>query len=197
MRAIAVVVNGQLRWRAGIANASILTPLLSAWIADEAPASIRVSGMCDLEQGRTAHVHWCESFPVAKGDTVVFRFIDTDHPTPPAEIIPTDSPAHLEEQRAFAESLKTFVPDPAPAARLHPALSFEYRLNGQPPATASLVGGEEHMLCSLLWIKQRPDQCRISIRSFGDKAKQEHSPATDWCQVTLALNDEIAICIAA
>jgi len=197
MRAIDIVVNGQLKWRAGIANASILAPYLHAWVGDESPASIGVSGMCDLEQGRIAHVRWCEGFPVAEGDTVVFRFVDSDEPTPPAEIIPTDSPAYLEEQRAFTESVRNLVPDTAPAARLNPALSFDYRLNGQPPARVSLVGGEEHILCSLLWMKQHPDQCRIFIRSFGDKAKPEHSPATEWCEAILAVNEAISVRIAA
>ncbi len=45
MRVIDVAVNGQLRWRAGMANASIIAPQLSAWVADESPASLRVRSM--------------------------------------------------------------------------------------------------------------------------------------------------------
>jgi hypothetical protein len=180
-----------------MANASIIAPQLSAWVADESPASLRVSGMCDLEQGRAAHVYWCDSVAVAEGDTVSFKFTDSGNVTPPDEIVPTDSPEHVEEQRAFAESLKDSVPDGTPAVRTRPGLSFEYRLNGQPAALASLVGGEEHILCSLLWIRQRPDQCRIAIRTFGDKGRPEQSPATEWLRATLALNDEFSVRIAA
>src|SRR5439155_5135319 len=96
MRVIDVAVNGQLRWRAGMTNASIIAPQLSAWVADESPASLRVSGMCDLEQGRTAHVYWCESLAVAEGDTVTFTFTDSDNVTPPEEIVPRHSPEHVE-----------------------------------------------------------------------------------------------------
>ena len=134
---------------------------------------------------------------MAPGDTVVFRFIEAADVTPPAEIVPTDSPQYVAEQAAFAESLKNLVPDRQPAVRLHQVLSLEYRLNGQPPAIASFVRGEEHMLCDLIWVKQRPDQCRLSVRSFGDKAKPEHSPSTRWLDATLALNDEFAVRIAA
>jgi len=197
MRVIDVAVNGEVRWRAGMANASIITPLLSAWVADESLASLQVSGMCDLEQGRAAHVYWCENVAVGGGDTVAFKFTESDRVTPPEQIIPTDLPEYVEEQRAFAESMKNFAPDRVPAVRKCPGLSFEYQLNGQPAAIASLVGGEEHILCSVDWVKQRPDQCGVSIRTFGDKGKPDRSPATEWLRATLALNDELLVRIAA
>ncbi len=81
--------------------------------------------------------------------------------------------------------------------RTRPRLSFEYWLNGQSAAIASLIGGEEHVLCSLLWIKQRPDRCTVSVRTFGDKSKPEESPATEWLLTSLALNDDFSVRIAA
>ena len=153
--------------------------------------------MCDLEQGRAAHVYWCENVAVGEGDTVAFKFTESDRVTSPEQIIPTDSPEYVEEQRVFAESMKNFVPDRVPALRKCPGLSFEYQLNGQPAAIASLVGGEEHILCSVDWVKQRPDQCGVSIRTFGDKGKPDRSPATEWLRATLALNDELLVRIAA
>jgi hypothetical protein len=197
MRAIDVAVNGKPLWRLGIMNASIISPSVSAWVADDSPASLMVSAMCDLDEGRAAHVRWCENWPLANGDLVAFRFMDSDDVTLPEAIVPTDSPDYLEEQRSLAESLKDFVPDRAPAVRKRPGLAFECRLNGQPAAIASLVGDEEHVLCSLLWIKQRPDRCSLSVRTFGDRSKPEDSPATEWLRTTLALNDDFSVRIAA
>jgi hypothetical protein len=197
MRVIEVAVNGTLRWRAGIENASIIAPALSAWVADDSPASLMVSGMCDLDQARAAHVHWCERWSLANGDLVTFKFTESDDVTPPEAIVPTDSPAYLQDQRGFAESLKDFVPDRAPAVRKRPGLAFECQLNGKPAAIASLVGSEEHILSSLLWIKQRPDRCDVSVRTFGDKSKPEESPATEWLRTSLALNDAFSVRIAA
>ena len=197
MRAIDVAVNGQLRWRAGIAHASLITPLLGARVDDEPPASLMVSGMCDLGEGRVAHVYWCESLALAEGDTVTFTFRESTNVTPPEKIVPTDSPEYIEEQRAFAETVRDFVPDRTPAVRTHAGLSFEYQLNGGSAKLASLIGGEEHILCSLDWVKQRPDQCGVCIRTFGDKAKPEHSPATEWLRASLALYDELSVRIAA
>ena len=197
MRAIDIAVNGKQLWRLGISNASIISPTLSAWVADDSPASLMVSAMCDLDEGRAAHVRWCESWPLADGDLVAFKFIESDDVTPPEAVVPTDSPDYLAEQRRLADSLKDFVPDRAPAVRKRPGLAFECRLKGQPAAIASLVEGEEHVLCSLLWIKQRPDRCEVSVRTFGDKAKPEGSPATEWLRTTLALNDDFSVRIAA
>ena len=196
MRAIDVAVNGKLLWRLGIRNASIISPTVSAWVADDSPASLMVSGMCDLDERRAAHVHWCETWSLANGDLVAFKFIESDDVTPPKTIVPTDSPDYLEEQQSFAESLKDLVPERAPAVRKRPELAFECRLNGQPATIASLIRAEEHVLCSLLWIKQRPDRCDVSVRSFGDKSKPEHSPATEWLRTTLALNDDFSVRIA-
>lgn len=197
MRAIEVAVNGKLLWRLGIRNASIIAPSLRAGVADDSPASLMVSAMCDLDEERAAHVRWCEEWSLANGDLVAFTFVESDDVTLPEAIVPTDSPDYLEEQRDFAQWLKDFVPDRSPAVRKRPALAFECRLNGQPAAIATLVGAEEHVVCSLLWVKQRPDGCKVSVRSFGDKSKPEESLSTDWFQTTLALNDAFSVRIAA
>src|SRR6266513_2718619 len=196
MRAIDVAVNGKLLWRLGIRNASIISPSVSAWVADDSAASLMVSAMCDLDGGRAAHVRWCETWSLANGDLVAFKFIESDDVTLPDAIVPTDSPDYLEEQRSLAESLKDLVAERAPAVRKRPELAFECGLNGQPATIASLLGGEEHLLCSLLWIKQRPDRCDVSVRTFGDTSKPEHSPATDWLRTTLALNEDFSVRIA-
>src|SRR5690242_20520133 len=117
MRVIEVAVNGTLRWRAGMANASMITPTLSAWVADDSPAALMLTGMSDLDQTRAALVRWCEHWPLTEGDVVTFTFTDSNDVTPPAAVIPTDSPEHREEQQQFAEYLKDCVPDPVPATR--------------------------------------------------------------------------------
>ena len=197
MRAIEVAVNGQLRWRAGIANACILAPMLGASIAEDAPADLRVSGMCDLDHERAAHVHWCETLALAEGDVVAFRFTDSENVTPPEEIVPTDSPEYVQEQRAFAERMRDFAPDRTAAIRKRPGLTLECRLNGDKAAVATWVGGEEHILCSLSWVKQRPDRCNVFFRSFGDKYKPQESPPTEWLRASLALHDVLDVHIAA
>src|SRR5688572_5923156 len=108
MRCIEVKVNGALLWRAGVENASMIGPILHGAMAGDGPAGIRVAGMCDLSDERTAHVYWCEDHPVAGGDVVTFAFVESDAPTPPTDIVPTDSPEYLEEQRQFAEFEKSF-----------------------------------------------------------------------------------------
>ena len=196
MRSIEIAVNGDVRWRAGIANAAMLAPILAARIADEAPAEIFVGGMCDLDQGRLAHVHWCAGAPLADGDVVVFRLTESENVTPPEEIVPTDSPQLMEERRAAAESLKNVAPNQTSATIRHPHLAFDCRLNGQPAVVATLVGSEKHILCSLLWGKEHPDRCRVSVRTFGDQTKPEKAPATEWLRITLALNDDFSVRIA-
>ena len=63
--------------------------------------------MCDLSGERTAHVHWCDDHQLVAGDVVAFGFVESDEPSTPAQIVGTDSPEYLEEQRQFAEFEKS------------------------------------------------------------------------------------------
>ena len=196
MKCIEIEVNGVLRWRAGIENASMLTPMVHGSMAGDAPAGVRVAGMCDLPGDRAAHVHWAHDDPLRAGDTVVFRFADADDPSPPAEVTATDSPEYLEEQRQFAEIERNYVPGRTPMSREYPNLIFQCRLTGQDPVAARFVEDEEHILCSVDWNKWRPDQCRIFVRSFGGALLPDEKEPTEWLRGRLAPGESFELRVA-
>ena len=194
MVCIEVRLDGELFRTAGIKDASLITPRLAGFVGGETPASLTLSGMCDLAEGRAAHVYWGpDQVELKSGAVVTFRFTISQSPSSPERIVPTDSPVYIEEQREFEAYKKTFVPDSSPSPRTFPELAFHCRVNGKAVTVARLKTGEEHVLCSVLWNKWLPDRFRVSLRSFG---KDPHRK-TEWLDRDLAIGDELEIRVAA
>lgn len=197
MVCIEVRLNGQLLRRAGITDASLISPMLSGYVGGEVPASLMLSGMCDLPDDRAAHVYWTpdDEVELKSGDVVTFKFVESDEPTKPERIVPTDSPEYIEEQRQFTKMKETFVPDTSVPPRNYPGLAFDCRVNGSPAAVARLNGDEQHILCSVMWNKWRPERFRVLVRSFGNKFVDDSE--TEWVRRDLALGDELELEVAA
>ncbi len=84
MVCVEVKLDGALFRRAGIKDASLITPILSGFVGDETPARLSLSGMCDLPVARAAHVYWGpDQLELKTGTEVTFRFYDLwiSHPT--------------------------------------------------------------------------------------------------------------------
>jgi hypothetical protein len=186
-----IKLNGDLLCRAGIANASILSSILGASVDADHPADLRISGMCELSDTRTAHVYWGKERSLSSGDHIMFTLTDCENTTEPTEIKWTDSPEYLEEQRQYEEFEKTHVPDQTPTDRKMPSLSFDCHINGEPKATAVLAPDEEHILCSLIWDKWSPERCRVFVRSFGGAAEDKRQ--TDWLRANLLIGDSLEV----
>jgi hypothetical protein len=196
MVCIEVKLNGHLLRMAGIKDASLISPMVSGYIGGDMPASLMLSGMCDLPDDRAAHVYWApDELDLKSGDVVTFKFVESDDPTKPERIVLTDSPEYIEEQRQFTEMKKSFVPDTSAPPQNYPALAFDCRVNGSPAAVARLNVHEQHILCSVLWNKWRPERFRVLVRSFGNKFADDSE--TEWVRCDLALGDELEIEVAA
>ncbi len=194
MVCVEVRLDGALFRKAGIKDASLITPILSGFVGDETPARLSLSGMCDLPVARAAHVYWGpDQLELKTGTEVAFRFTTCGSPTPPERIVPTDSAAYIDEQRDFEAYKKSFVPDTSRSPRNFPELAFHCRVNGKAATVATLNPSDEHLLCSLCWDKWHPDRVFVSVRSFG----KEHSGKTEWLREHLALGDELAIRVVA
>ena len=197
MRCVTIAVNGQSMCVAGISDALMIGPSIGGAVFDEYPPTLEIRGMCELDTNRTAHIYWCENLQLKLGHCVRFSFVESQEPSPPIEIVPTDSPEYIEEQRKFEELEKSFVPDRTPMRRTWPNLTFECRVNGEPVANARFTEQEEHILCTVHWDKWRSERCRVYVRSFGDKSKPEDSVATEWFRTNLALGDVFEVRLAA
>jgi hypothetical protein len=130
---------------------------------------------------------------LSNGTVVTLRFTSSELPSDPDQVVPTDSPKYIQEQREFEELKKNFVPDTTPAPRRFPDLAFHCRINQKPAAIATLKSGEEHILCSVLWNKWHPERFRVSVRSFGNDPNGQ----TEWLRDDLAVGDELEIRVAA
>ena len=194
MVCIEVRLDGELFRIAGIKDASLITPTLSGYVGGETPACLMLRGMCDLVGGRAAHVSWGpDEVALTSGAVVTFRFTMSESPSHPEQIVATDSPAYIEEQRDFEAYKKTLVPDSNPSPRAFPELAFHCRVNRRAVTVAKLNTGEEHVLCSVLWDKWHPNRLLVSVSSFGN----EPHAKTEWLREDLAIGDELEVRVAA
>ena len=175
--------NKALLTRAGIEGGSLLSAHVGTFIADEEPASLHVAGICDLDQGRSAHVYWLDFDKFVVGDVLTFQVVRSGTPSPYVELKPTDSPKYIEEQRQFAEVERNYKPPSVPAARKWQSLGLHMALNGREVGRASYGTAEEHILCSVDWNRWRPERLRVLVRSFG-RAPDAVKP-TEWLRANL------------
>src|SRR5437899_2838668 len=110
MICIEVSLDGEVFRRTGVKDASLLTPGVAAFVGDDKPARLTLSGMCDLPGERAAHVYWGDEMSLNNGAVVTFRFTISDSPSKPDQLVPTDSPKYIEEQREFEQLKNNFVP---------------------------------------------------------------------------------------
>jgi hypothetical protein len=194
MVCIEVSLDGQVFRTAGSKDASLISPTLSGFVGGDTPARLTLSGMHDLPDERAAHVYWGpDEVELKTGAVVTFRFTTSESPSDPEQVVPTDSPEYIEEQREFEALKKTFVPDTTPSLRRFPDLAFHCRVNRKAVTVARLNTGEEHVVCSVLWNKWHPNRFRVSLRSFGN----EPNGQTEWLRDDLAVGDELEIRVAA
>jgi hypothetical protein len=175
--------NKELLTRAGIEGGLLLSAHVGAFIGDDEPASLHVAGMCDLNEGRSAHVYWLDFERLVVGDVLTFQVVHSDTPSPYLEVKPTDSPKYIDEQREFAEVERNYKPPLVPAARKWPSLGLDMALDGREVGHASYGTAEEHILCSVDWNRWRPERLRVLVRSFGG-APDAVMP-TEWLRTNL------------
>lgn len=197
MICLAVYRNDVLVCNAGIADASLLSAIIASGLCDDDPATFHVAGMQDLAMERSAHVYWAHETAPSVGDRLRLSLIQSDAPSHPVEIVPTDSPEHLEEQREFEEFAKTYSgPEPLQEVRW-PALEWALRLKDQPAVTARLMNEDEHIMCSLTWDKWRPDRCRILVRSFPGADEGGPEKTTEWLRDVIQVGESLEISVYA
>jgi hypothetical protein len=195
MVGLQITRNGSIVCRAGIENATILSIHLHAWIGGDAPAQLDVTGMCELPQGRSAHVYWDTCVGLHNLDDVVVAFTQFDSPSLPLMLKPIDSPEYLEEQRQFEEFERTFRGPMEKIEVRFPTVAFDLTRGGQTIARAALRDGEEHILCTATWDRWRPDACRVYVRSFGGSTGTDDE--TDWYRGELAEGEHIGVRVVA
>src|SRR5213079_3056255 len=92
MVCVEVTLDGSPFRRVGIRDASLITPTVHGFVDDEAPARLELSGVCDLGGERAAHVYWePDDVALNDGTVVTFRLAMCEFPSPPDQVVPTDS----------------------------------------------------------------------------------------------------------
>lgn len=196
MICLSVRRNGHLICTAGIVNACLLSIHIAGGLGDDEPAFFDVSGMQDLSEERNAHVYWIRETPLSDGDHFSFSLCQSDDPSPPVEIIASDSPGWLDGQNELAEFEKTYMGPQRPPEIRWPELELRLKFKNEDLVAAKLLDGEEHISCSILWDKWQPDQCHVSVQSFTGCAAGMQHRTTAWLRGNLCIEDsfEVSVC---
>jgi len=193
---IEVHLNERLICRAGVADACILNCIVGAGVGGDQPASFHVAGMLDLPEDRAAHVYWSDESALAPPDHLRIALVDSDEPSPPLRVTPTDSPEYLEEQRQFAELEKSTTSPPVPGPKRWPNATLSLRVNNSDETRATLKNQEEHILCSTVWDKWRPEFLRVYVRSFSS-GWSKNEAKTEWLRANLRVGEYLDIGVEA
>jgi hypothetical protein len=191
-----VHVNGRLLCSAGAGDAAMVTADLHGSLFGEEAASLRVAGMQDLPDNRSAHVYWIEELSLKLGDVLEFIPAEQGMATQPIVVKATDSAEYLEEQRQYDEFLSAHIwPQPRPE-EWRPSLQYTVSMPGFAPLKARLPLGHQHLVCDALWNMWQPTRTRVSARSFvghghGDLRKLE------WLRADLSLGQTLRVEIRA
>lgn len=95
-----VSVNGDAPVLAGLAEASVLTAMLT-FVRERAELDLHVSGMLE----RSDHVDWLDR-ELKHGDVVTIRIVDSDRPSQPVARRRTDPSVDAEREREYYERLR-------------------------------------------------------------------------------------------
>lgn len=177
----------------GIAGATILSAHTHGYIGAEEAAAISLTGMCNLGDGREAHVYWCLDAPLRTGESVSIRLAEVDTPTAYEKIVPTDSLEYQEEQRWLQAEEATPRPSMQPAERLWTGLLFSLAVDGEVVQSCSYGSTEEHFLCAAHWDVWQPERLRVFARTFVGQRTDRESQQTEWLRVNLTLGHKIVI----
>ena len=182
---LAVHKNGKPVCVSGHSDATILTSIIGGWVGDDDAASFHVSGMCDLPDERSAHLHWVEESKLNSGDRLRFELVRSAAPSIPLTVEATDSPAYLADQAAFYEATRDWVAPSEPPAARWPYLKFECAIDAGKPLAVGIPIGQEHILCSLAWNVWTPDICRVYVRTFSGSGRGIEPRETPWLRANL------------
>lgn len=196
MICLSVSRNGQELCVAGHAEAELLTSHVSGATTGECAVSLDVTGMCELPDDRAAHLRWIDLVPLSSGDILEFKLLESSTPSPPSALIPTDSPEYLAEQAEFSKLEAEWVPPSEEPPIRWPNIQFVFKINDGSPLRVRIPAGQQHVLCSFLWDKWRPETCRVFARTFSGGAVDVESRKTDWMRAALMVGDVLSIKIS-
>lgn len=195
MLALEIEHNGQRVVVAGASKATMIAADITAAI-HETGASLDIRGMKEAaDDGGESHITWVELAPIAYDDRITFRFVDVggESVTPPMEETFTDSPEYASAQAEYLELVQN---NPLTIQVLdikQPNATLSLLPPDQNRITAIFEQGREFMTCSFLWTKWRPEQCRVSLRSFSQEEALEKTGGKEWFKGTLKLGEACTV----
>lgn len=196
MICLAVHLNERLLCMAGHTDAEVISAIVgggrgSQW---DDPVAFHVACVFASPTGEHVHHYLIERTVLVTGDRLEFSLVQSDSPTQFPETLPI-GPSDEISVREGDEALRTM----SALTSIRPAtpreVKLQLRLSDHEPVVLGVPLGQEHALCSISWIKRRPDRCEVYARTFSGAEADER--ATDWLQSTLKVGQVFEVLMSA
>lgn len=191
MYCLTIRLNGKVICSASCTDAAFIDVSVHGSIFDSSPATLRVAGMQELPDNRSAHVYWVQELALQLGDILSITPEDLPSGTNPASMVSTDSPEYEAEQNECVEFLQAHVwPQPLPT-RKRPSVSLALTHTRTGSIKAAIPVGQQHILCSILWNNHRSRPARIYARTFSSEQTLE------WLRGDISQGESLCVEICA
>lgn len=190
-----IVINGVFLCRAGIENATVISPCLSMFSNSEKPAYLRLSAISEHPDGSRIHVYWFEEVELSPGDEVSFTMLESSVPTKPSRITLLAAIDYQDGMGLLKELEKAQLPQFFWTKEMWSATALQCNVNGEQKFVIGAMAGDEYISCSLIWSDKNPDCYRIFTRSFCSKSDCTHD--RKWLRSELSINDTLSLRIIA
>jgi hypothetical protein len=200
MICLAVRLNERLVCIAGHPRAELLSAIVGGGKGTQwdDPVAFHVACLYTSPTGEPVHHYLIDRTILANEDRLTFSLVQSDLPTP----IPHEPSAISSGESALQEwedvALKTNPPALMPSAGPR-EVQMQLRLNDAEPVGLSIPVDQEHALCSVTWIKRRPDRCEVHARTFSgaEPSLEADECGTDWLRNILEVGDRFEVSMSA
>jgi hypothetical protein len=188
MHVLEIKRNAELLAVIGSPNALMFSAGIAASIEDR-EVTLDARGMNDLGNNRESHTTWLELAPLNAGDSIAFRFTESEHATEPLSEVATDSPEHLAEQATYETRLQEQPLAPRQLDQKNPQASLTFSVRQEPPILPVLESGREFLSCRVRWNRWRPERCRVTLSSFSQQEALARTGGREWYNGFLQLGE--------
>ncbi|MFZ6770080.1 hypothetical protein ACO0LM_23765 [Undibacterium sp. Di26W] len=190
-----ITINGKFLCRAGVENATVISPGISMFADAGKAAHLRLSALTVQADGRRTHVSWFDEIELSPGDDVSFIMLESNAPTEPVKVTLLALEDYT-EMLALPEGFENTQPPQVLRTEAEWSVAaLLCSINGEQKTLISAMPGDEDISCSLVWSNKKPDCYRIFTGSFGDDSASSHE--RKWLRSVVSIHDTLTLRIIA
>lgn len=190
-----IAINGKFLCRAGVENATVISPNISMFTDTGKAAHLRLSALTKRADGRSTHVSWFDEIELSSGDDISFTMLESNAPTVPVKVTVLAPDDDIEVLALPEEFDSVQLSQVLRTETMWSSAAVLCSINGEQKAIISAMHGDEYISCSLMWSNKKPGCYRIFTCSYGDS--RVSASERQWLRSVVSINDTLTLRIIA